>query len=72
MDKQCSLLRIFVNYDVKSFITFAPGPNVLNPFTALILRIFGIKAFAAAKYFQTSLMIVGKAWSLPKSGVPHF
>ncbi len=35
-DKHSSLLRTFVNYGCKSFITLGPGPNVIKLFTAAI------------------------------------
>jgi hypothetical protein len=45
----------------KSFLTVAPGTNIIKPFTAVIYK-------WAKKH---SLMFANKARSLPKSGAPE-
>jgi hypothetical protein len=37
-DEHSGLLQKLVNYGQKSFITLAPGPNVINLFAAVIYK----------------------------------
>ncbi len=54
--------------DKKSFITLAPGVNVIKPFTIVIYYSCLARVFVPRKIFQPSLMLVGKARSLHQSG----
>ena len=54
-DKHSSLLRKFVNYTQKSFITLAPGPNVIKLFMTVIDEFSYARAFVPGKLFQPIL-----------------
>jgi hypothetical protein len=69
MDKSSSLLRTFVNYSHKSFITLGPGPKVIKLFTVVICN--KVEFLFISRHFQASLMFVGKARSLPYSTAPE-
>ncbi len=55
-----------LKYDRKNFIIQATGLNVIKLFTIVICKFLEkLKAFAPGKPFQSDLMFVGRARSLP-------
>jgi hypothetical protein len=67
-EKHSSLFRQIVN-DKKGFMTSTPGPNVIKLFTFVFNECSQkARVFDPGKLFKPSLMIVGKAKSLPQRG----
>ncbi len=72
MDKHSSLLQKFVNYGEKKFYNIGPWAQCYKTFLSINLQIFVIRqSVCISQTFNPRLLFMGKARSLPQSGVPE-